>query len=158
MKKHLLPLALLFSGISPAQALDVGDISSFMNSDSSTLSKTIKTVPTVVALSISVSNGSLHRLTTGRLSQWTSRMSCYSLPASLLLPAQTSEVIRFFYKGPADEKERYYRIVWFDQALSDAQRDNANRSAVATASARIGTILVVAPRQANYHFQYANGS
>ncbi|MEE7236729.1 hypothetical protein Q0T14_06450, partial [Escherichia coli B12:H4] len=26
MKKHLLPLALLFSGISPAQALDVGDI------------------------------------------------------------------------------------------------------------------------------------
>ncbi|EGW76310.1 hypothetical protein EC960497_0290 [Escherichia coli 96.0497] len=44
MKKHLLPLALLFSGISPAQALDVGDISSFMNSDSSTLSKTINEV------------------------------------------------------------------------------------------------------------------
>ncbi|STI83810.1 putative fimbrial protein [Escherichia coli] len=37
MKKHLLLLALLLSGISPAQALDVGDISSFMNSDSSTL-------------------------------------------------------------------------------------------------------------------------
>ncbi|MXD46984.1 hypothetical protein FQ011_24950, partial [Escherichia coli] len=52
----------------------------------------------------------------------------------------------------------YYRIVGFDQALSDAQLDNANRSAVATASARIGTILVVAPRKANNHFQYANGS
>ncbi|MBL1917294.1 hypothetical protein ELE98_35920, partial [Klebsiella pneumoniae] len=77
---------------------------------------------------------------------------------SLLLPAQASDVIRFFYKGPADDKERYYRIVWFDQALSDAQRDNAKRSAVATASARIGTILVVAPRQVNYRFQYANGS
>ncbi|GHM00063.1 hypothetical protein KPZU40_00380 [Klebsiella pneumoniae] len=51
-------------------------------------------------------------------------------PASLLLPARASDVIRFFYKGPADDKERYYRIVWFDQALSDAQRDNANRSAV----------------------------
>ncbi len=36
--------------------------------------------------------------------------------------------------------------------------DNANRSAVATASARIGTILVVAPRQVNHRFQYANGS
>ena len=34
-------LALLFSGISLAQALDVGDISSFMNSGSSTLNKTI---------------------------------------------------------------------------------------------------------------------
>ena len=29
---------------------------------------------------------------------------------------------------------------------------------MATASARIGTILVVAPRQVNYRFQYANGS
>lgn len=42
MKKHLLALGLLLAGASPAQALDVGDISSFMNSGSSTLSKTIK--------------------------------------------------------------------------------------------------------------------
>ena len=35
-------------------------------------------------------------------------------------------------------KERYYRIVWFDRALSDAQRDHANRM-LSTASARIGT-------------------
>ncbi|EGI4376393.1 hypothetical protein HEM56_021375 [Escherichia coli] len=157
MKKHLLPLALLFSGISPAQALDVGDISSFMNSDSSTLSKTIKN---------STDSGRLINIRLERLSSPLDDGQVISMdkpdellltPASLLLPAQASEVIRFFYKGPADEKERYYRIVWFDQALSDAQRDNANRSAVATASARIGTILVVAPRQANYHFQYANG-
>ncbi|HBT4779525.1 TPA: hypothetical protein MB320_005405, partial [Klebsiella pneumoniae] len=66
--------------------------------------------------------------------------------------------IRFFYKGPADDKERYYRIVWFDQALSDAQRDSTTRSAVATASARIGTILVVAPRKVNFQHQYANGT
>ena len=145
MKKHLLPLALLFSGISPAQALDVGDISSFMNSDSSTLSKTIKN---------STDSGRLINIRLERLSSPLDDGQVISMdkpdellltPASLLLPAQASEVI-------------YYRIVWFDQALSDAQRDNANRSAVATASARIGTILVVAPRQANYHFQYANGS
>ncbi|EER9172176.1 hypothetical protein FZ563_002392 [Escherichia coli] len=158
MKKHLLLLALLLSGISPAQALDVGDISSFMNSDSSTLSKTIKN---------STDSGRLINIRLERLSSPLDDGQVIAMdkpdellltPASLLLPAQASEVIRFFYKGPADEKERYYRIVWFDQALSDAQRDNANRSAVATASARIGTILVVAPRQANYHFQYANGS
>ena len=158
MKKHLLPLALLFSGISPAQALDVGDISSFMNSDSSTLSKTIKN---------STDSGRLINIRLERLSSPLDDGQVISMdkpdellltPASLLLPAQASEVIRFFYKGPADEKERYYRIVWFDQALSDAQRDNATRSAVATASARIGTILVVAPRQVNYRFQYANGS
>lgn len=130
MKKHLLPLALLFSGISPAQALDVGDISSFMNSDSSTLSKTIKN---------STDSGRLINIRLERLSSPLDDGQVISMdkpdellltPASLLLPAQASEVIRFFYKGPADEKERYYRIVWFDQALSDAQRDNANRSAV----------------------------
>lgn len=147
MKKHLLPLALLFSGISPARALDVGDISSFMNSDSSTLSKTIQN---------STDSGRLINIRLERLSSPLDDGQVIAMdkpdellltPASLLLPAQASEVIRFFYKGPADEKERYYRIVWFDQALSDAQRDNANRSAVATASARIGTILVVAPRR-----------
>ncbi len=130
MKKHLLPLALLFSGIPPAQALDVGDISSFMNSDSSTLSKTIKN---------STDSGRLINIRLERLSSPLDDGQVISMdkpdellltPASLLLPAQASEVIRFFYKGPADEKERYYRIVWFDQALSDAQRDNANRSAV----------------------------
>ena len=34
MKKHLLALGLLLAVVSPAQALDVGDISSFMNSGS----------------------------------------------------------------------------------------------------------------------------
>ncbi len=116
MKKHLLLLALLLSGISPAQALDVGDISSFMNSDSSTLSKTIKN---------STDSGRLINIRLERLSSPLDDGQVISMdkpdellltPASLLLPAQASEVIRFFYKGPADEKERYYRIVWFDQA------------------------------------------
>ncbi|MGK3397666.1 hypothetical protein ACSLNJ_18145, partial [Escherichia coli] len=110
MKKHLLPLALLFSGISPAQALDVGDISSFMNSDSSTLSKTIQN---------STDSGRLINIRLERLSSPLDDGQVIAMdkpdellltPASLLLPAQASEVIRFFYKGPADEKERYYRI------------------------------------------------
>ncbi|SQC05436.1 CFA/I fimbrial auxiliary subunit [Klebsiella pneumoniae] len=144
MKKHLLALGLLLAGVSPAQALDVGDISSFMNSGSSTLSKTIKNSTDSGRLI----NIHLERLSSpldgGQVIPMDKPDEVLLTPASLLLPAQASDVIRFFYKGPADDKERYYRIVWFDQALSDAQRDNANRSAVATASARIGTILVVA--------------
>ena len=101
MKKHLLPLALLFSGISPAQALDVGDISSFMNSDSSTLSKTIQN---------STDSGRLINIRLERLSSPLDDGQVIAMdkpdellltPASLLLPAQASEVIRFFYKGPA---------------------------------------------------------
>ena len=94
MKKHLLPLALLLSGISPAQALDVGDISSFMNSDSSTLSKTIKN---------STDSGRLINIRLERLSSPLDDGQVISMdkpdellltPASLLLPAQASEVIR----------------------------------------------------------------
>ncbi|MEL0551923.1 MULTISPECIES: hypothetical protein [Klebsiella/Raoultella group] len=157
MKNRILAISLYFCAIMPALALDVGDISSFMNSGSSVLSKEIKNT---------TESGRLINIHIERLSSPLEGASVIPMevqgevlltPASLLLPAQSSDAIRFFYKGPADDKERYYRIVWFDQALSDAQRDSTTRSAVATASARIGTILVVAPRKVNFQHQYANG-
>ena len=158
MKKHILAIGLLLSTMTPALALDVGDISSFMNSDSSTLSKEIKNTTDSGRLI----NIHMERLSSpldgGKVIPMDKQDEILLTPASLLLPAKASDVIRFFYKGPADDKERYYRIVWFDQALSEAQRNGSTRSAVATASARIGTILVVAPRKVNYRYQYANGT
>lgn len=158
MKKHILAIGLLLSTMTPALALDVGDISSFMNSDSSTLSKEIKNTTDSGRLI----NIHMERLSSpldgGKVIPMDKQDEILLTPASLLLPAKARDVIRFFYKGPADDKERYYRIVWFDQALSDAQRNGSTRSAVATASARIGTILVVAPRKVNYRYQYANGT
>lgn len=158
MKNRILAISLYFCAIMPALALDVGDISSFMNSDASVLSKEIKnTTESGRLINIHVERLS-SPLEGGSVIPMDSQDEVLLTPASLLLPAKSSDVIRFFYKGPADNKERYYRIVWFDQALSDAQRDSARRSAVATASARIGTILVVAPRKADYRYQYANGT
>ena len=158
MKKHILAISLLLSTMTPALALDVGDISSFMNSESSTLSKEIKNTTDSGRLI----NIHMERLSSpldgGKVIPMDKQDEILLTPASLLLPAKASDVIRFFYKGPADDKERYYRIVWFDQALSDAQRNGSTRSAVATASARIGTILVVAPRKANFRYLYANGT
>ena len=158
MKNHILAIGLLLSTMTPALALDVGDISSFMNSGSSTLSKEIKNTTDSGRLI----NIHMERLSSpldgGKVIPMDKQDEILLTPASLLLPAKASDVIRFFYKGPADDKERYYRIVWFDQALSDAQRNGSTRSAVATASARIGTILVVAPRKANFRYQYANGT
>ncbi|HHT2831965.1 EcpB family pilus assembly chaperone [Klebsiella aerogenes] len=157
MKYRLLAVCLFLSGIAPASALDVGDISSFMNSGSSTLSKEVKNTTDSGRL-ITIQ---LERLSSpqedGRVIPMSSRDEVLQTPASLLMPAKSSEQIRFFYKGPADDQERYYRIVWFDQALGDAQKTGARRNAVATASARIGTILVVAPRKVNFRYQYNNG-
>ena len=90
-----------------------------MNSGSSTLSKTIKNSTDSGRLI----NIHLERLSSpldgGQVIPMDKPDEVLLTPASLLLPAQASDVIRFFYKGPADDKERYYRIVWFDQALSD---------------------------------------
>lgn len=158
MKNRILAISLYFCAIMPALALDVGDISSFMNSDASVLSKEIKnTTESGRLINIHVERLS-SPLEGGSVIPMDTQDEVLLTPASLLLPAKSRDVIRFFYKGPGDSKERYYRIVWFDQALSDAQRDSARRSAVATASARIGTILVVAPRKADYRYQYANGT
>lgn len=158
MKKYSLFFGLMLIAVKPVLALDVGDISSFMNSGTSTLSKEIKNTTDSGRLI----NIHVERLTSplegGKVIPMDKEDEILLTPASLLLPSQSSEMIRFFYKGPEDETERYYRIVWFDQALSETQRDNAIRSAVATASARIGTILVVAPRKVNYRYQYNDGT
>ncbi|WP_447835583.1 EcpB family pilus assembly chaperone [Aeromonas salmonicida] len=74
-------------------------------------------------------------------------------PARMMLPAKAKNNVRFFYKGPMDDKERYYRITWRDTALSMDEQRGERRQAVATTSAQIGTILVVTPRQS--HFDYA---
>lgn len=155
MKKHLLALGLLLGVLKPALALDVGDISSFMFSGNSSLSKEIKNTTDSGRL-ITVQ---LERITSpvegGKTIPMETQDELLLTPASLLLPAMASDSVQFFYKGPADDKERYYRIVWFDQALSDARGSGGERSAVATASARIGTILVVAPRRVNFRYQFA---
>jgi hypothetical protein len=149
--KHISLAALLLLSLShPVFALDVGEISSFMHSDSARLSKEIKNTTDSGRLVNSP-------LESGAVVPMGSKDEMLLSPASLILPANASDVIRFYYKGPADGQERYYRIVWFDQALSDVGQNSARRNAVATTSARIGTILVVAPRQDQFNYQFADG-
>ena len=94
MKKHLLALGLLLAGVSPAQALDVGDISSFMNSGSSTLSKTIKNSTDSGRLI----NIHLERLSSpldgGQVIPMDKPDEVLLTPASLLLPAQARRMTK----------------------------------------------------------------
>ncbi len=99
MKKHLLAIGLLLGLANPALALDVGDISSFMNSGSSTLSKEIKNTTDSGRLI----NIHLERLSSpldgGKVIPMDKQDEVLLTPASLLLPAKASEVVRFFYKA-----------------------------------------------------------
>lgn len=157
MKKTFLLIILILSFIKPTWALDVGEITSFIYSNSNTLSKEISNPSTSGRLI----NINIVRITSplpdGKIIPMESKDEILLTPTSVLLPAKSNEIIRFFYKGPEDDKERYYRIIWFDQSLSETQQNDSQRSAVATASARISTILVVAPRQIRYNHQFVDG-
>ncbi|MGQ6153654.1 EcpB family pilus assembly chaperone [Serratia sp. IR-2025] len=157
MTRFSLAVTLMLMLLRPALALDVGEISSFMPGDSARLSKEIKnTTDSGRLVNIKIERIS-SPLASGTAIPMISRDEMLLSPASLILPANASDVIRFYYKGPNDAQERYYRIVWFDQALSEAGQNSDRRNAVATTSARIGTILVVAPRQDRFAYQFANG-
>ncbi|HEI8865758.1 TPA: hypothetical protein SLG40_001227 [Serratia odorifera] len=157
MKRFHLALCLLFPLSQTAFALDVGEISAFMHSDHARLSKEIRnTTDSGRLVNINVERIS-SPLESGQVMAMESKDEMLLSPASVMLPANAREVIRFYYNGPSDAQERYYRIVWFDQALSDAEENSARRNAVATTSARIGTILVVAPRQDRFNYQFRNG-
>ncbi len=53
-----------------------------------------------------------------------------------------------FYKGPQDNQERYYRISWTDEPVTEFEASKKEKKqGEATTSAIIGTILVVAPRK-----------
>lgn len=157
MNNFLFGVSLSFFLLMPAWALDVGDISSFMNSNTSTLSKEIRNMTDTGRLI----NIHIERITSplddGVMLRMENRDEVLLTPSRMALPAKSSEVVRFFYNGPADDKERYYRIFWSEHTLSDAPIDNTPRHAVVTTSARIGTILVVAPRKVDFRYQYLGG-
>ncbi|WP_241571682.1 hypothetical protein [Rosenbergiella nectarea] len=156
MKISISIILLVLINITTASALDVGDISSFMNYNNNTLSKEIKNT---------TENGRLINIRIERLSSpleggevipMDNKQEILLTPSSILLPANSSDIVRFIYHGPEDAQERYYRIEWMDQALTDLKKNGSTRNAIATASARIGTILVVAPRKVNFNYEFKN--
>lgn len=157
MKYYL--LALSFFLFSPVRvlALDAGDITSFIYSKQTSISKEIKnTTDSGRLINIRIEKIS-SPLEGSRIIPMGFPGEVLLTPSSVLLPSKSTDQVRFFYKGPNDDVERYYRIVWLDQALGDEKKSDSSRVAIATASARIGTILVVEPRKVKYGYTYADG-
>lgn len=136
----------------PIFAVGVGEITSIMESSDNSLAKEI-TNSSDSARYVSVSVSRLTSpLAEGVEIQPSHPGELLSSPVNLILPAQTSDIFRFFYRGPKDDIERYYRLKWLDQSVSDRTGTTTKKLALATTTAEIGTILVVSPRKA--HFGY----
>lgn len=157
MNKYL-PIAILV-GIATSfssWAINVGDITSIMTSEESSLSKEIiNTTDSARYVSVTVKQLS-SPLPGGVEMNLANPGELLSTPANLILPGDAKDVFRFFYKGPEDDKERYYRLQWIDEPVSESVATKAGKAATATASAEIGTILVVAPRKERFDYSRQN--
>lgn len=154
MKTHglialLLPLLAAF----PAMAIDVGDVTSMMATDETLLAKEIyNNTDTARFVSVNVERLS-SPMDGGTIIPMESKSELLSTPANLILPGQAKENFRFIYGGPADDKERYYRLSWADEPIAQYDSTGNKKQGQATTSAIIGTILVVAPRKERFDFK-----
>lgn len=139
-----------------AFAINVGEVTSMMETNANSLAKQI-TNTTDVARYVSAS---VERISSpmagGEIIPMEKNGELLSTPASLILPGNASENFRFFYKGKNDDKERYYRISWTDEPVTEFDASQKKKQGEATTSAIIGTILVVAPRKERFDYQWRN--
>lgn len=150
----LIPLMASFS----VQAINVGDVTSMMPPGATSLAKEIaNTTDTARYVSVNVERIS-SPMAGGVVIPMESKSELLSTPASLILPGEAKENFRFFYKGPEDNKERYYRISWTDEPVMEYDAAKSQRLGQATTSAVISTILVVSPRKERFDYKYQNGT
>jgi len=154
--KPLFISLLLLSVTSPSQAINVGEVTSIMGPEARSLAKEIaNTTDTARYISVNVERLS-SPMADGVIIPMGTRPELLSTPASLILPGNAKENFRFFYNGPEDNQERYYRISWTDEPVTEFDAGKNKKQGEATTSAIIGTILVVAPREENFNYRRDN--
>jgi P pilus assembly chaperone PapD len=78
-------------------------------------------------------------------------------PTRMLMPAGTSNIVKFYYHGNADNKERYYRITFVDEGVSEDLDNGSQKNGKGMTRAVVSTILVVQPREKKIDFVYVAG-
>lgn len=138
-------------------AINVGDITSFIESQQSVVTKEVSNT-TDVARYIGLK---VQRISTphdgGVVIPMQSKSEILFTPASIVLPGSAKEFFRISYQGPQDEIERYYRLSWLDAPMNEFDVKTASKLGLATTSAQIDTILVVSPRKEKFEYDYKNG-
>lgn len=80
-------------------------------------------------------------------------------PLNFSLAPQASEFFKIFYRGPQDDKERYYRIVFREMPITLFTQRNQGKGGEALPVIAMDTILVIRPRKINlaYSIDERNG-
>lgn len=135
-------------------AVNVGNITEIIYSHEDSLSKEIEnTVSTARLVNLNIERLD-SPLESGKVISVNDPGEILSTPANLILPGNARDIFRIIYQGPSDDKERYYRLNWKDDPIGETGITNSKKSASATTSATISTILVVAPRIERFDYKY----
>ncbi|MCG9529045.1 hypothetical protein MCM45_21180, partial [Providencia rettgeri] len=137
-------------------AVNVGNITEIISADEYTLAKEIEnTVDTARLVNLTIEKID-SPLENGKVISVNDPSEILSTPANLILPGKAKDVFKIIYQGPRDDKERYYRLNWKDDPIGESGVTKSSKSASATTSATISTILVVAPRIENFNYQFTS--
>ena len=157
MKRIVIITVLLFLlPIKNSLAVNVGNITEIISSNEETLAKEIEnTVNTARLVNLSIEKIDLP-LDGGKVISVNDPNEILSTPANLILPGNAKDVFKIIYQGPKDDKERYYRLNWKDDPIGESGVTQSSKSASATTSATISTILVVTPRIEKFNYKYSD--
>ncbi|MBK0167384.1 hypothetical protein [Klebsiella sp. S69] len=152
-KKYLLLFFLQTTFSFSVSAINVGEVTSMMPPNKHSISKEIiNNTDTARYISVNIERIS-SPMAEGVTIPMESKSELLSTPASLILPGNSKDNFRFFYKGTKDNIERYYRLSWTDEPVTEFDKLKSNKVGQATTSAIISTILVVAPREEHFDFK-----
>lgn len=149
--RSILFMTTLFTSL-PSLAINVGEVTSIMLTTEASLAKEISN-PTDAARLVSLR---VERISSpmegGVVIPMENKSELLSTPANMIMPGNSKENFRVFYNGPADDKERYYRLSWADEPVTDDNDTTTKKQGQAMTSAIINTILVVSPRKERFDF------
>lgn len=75
-------------------------------------------------------------------------------PLRKILEPGAWEYFKIFYRGPADERERYYRIVIKEIPVNAVEIPNQSKVPLISPIVALDTILVIRPRQMRFAYHY----
>lgn len=153
MKSILLFIVLIFPSLS--HAIDVGDVTIFLQPTQSKISNEIRNKADDARLVTVAIEKISSPYEDGVTLPGSANSELMLTPARMLLPAKAGDIVSFFYNGPNDNTERYYRVYWTEQSIATANTSASPKVARASTSARISTILVVTPRKANFSYSFS---
>ncbi|WOE32311.1 MULTISPECIES: molecular chaperone [unclassified Acinetobacter] len=73
-------------------------------------------------------------------------------PLRKTIDKQSTDFFKLIYRGPQDNKERYYRVSFVETPLTSLNNNATTRSPSYLPSVALSTILIVRPRKQNFQY------